>query len=57
MLQHMAEHSRGATVRVNCDLALANARLAAALAVAVADGRELRAASKELDPAVGRGAS
>jgi pseudouridylate synthase len=31
-LRHMAEHSRGATVRVNCDLALANARLAAALA-------------------------
>jgi pseudouridine-5'-phosphate glycosidase len=57
MLQHMAEHSRGATVRVNCDLALANARLAAALAVAVADGRELQAASKELDPAVGRRAS
>jgi pseudouridylate synthase len=56
MLQHMAEHSRGATVRVNCDLALANARLAAALAVAVADGRE-QMASKELDPAVGHGAS
>jgi pseudouridine-5'-phosphate glycosidase len=36
MLQHMAEHSRGATVRVNCDLALANARLAAELAVAMA---------------------
>ncbi|MGH6899311.1 MAG: pseudouridine-5'-phosphate glycosidase [Geminicoccaceae bacterium] len=39
-LQHMAEHSRGATVRVNCDLALANARLAAALAAALADGPE-----------------
>jgi pseudouridylate synthase len=38
MLQHMAEHSRGATVRVNCDLALANARLAAELAVALAAG-------------------
>jgi pseudouridylate synthase len=34
MLRHMAEHSRGATVRVNCDLAIANARLAAALASA-----------------------
>lgn len=36
MLQHMAEHSQGATVRVNCALAVANARLAAELAVAVA---------------------
>jgi pseudouridylate synthase len=57
MLHHMAEQSRGATVQLNCDLALANVRLAAALAVALADGRDLRAASKELDPAVGRGAS
>ena len=32
MLQHMAEHSQGATVRVNCALAVANARLAAELA-------------------------
>jgi pseudouridine-5'-phosphate glycosidase len=32
MLQHMAEHSQGATVRVNCALALANAGLAAELA-------------------------
>ena len=32
MLQHMAEHSQGATVRVNCALVLANARLAGALA-------------------------
>jgi pseudouridine-5'-phosphate glycosidase len=32
MLRHMAEQSNGATVRVNCDLAVANARLAAALA-------------------------
>lgn len=39
MLRHMAEDSRGATVRVNCDLALANVRLAAALAVAVAEQR------------------
>jgi pseudouridine-5'-phosphate glycosidase len=37
MLHHMAEHSRGATVRVNCDLALANARLAAALAAALGE--------------------
>jgi pseudouridine-5'-phosphate glycosidase len=57
MLQHMAEQSRGVTVRVNCDLVLANVRLAAALAVAVADGRDVQAASKELDPAAGRGAS
>ena len=28
MLRHMAEHSQGATVRVNCALAIANARLA-----------------------------
>jgi pseudouridine-5'-phosphate glycosidase len=34
MLQHMAEHSQGATVRVNCALVLANARLAGALAAA-----------------------
>ena len=32
MLQHMAEHSQGATVHVNCALAVANARLAAELA-------------------------
>jgi len=44
MLGHMAEHSRGATVQVNCDLALANARLAAALAVALADGHGSAAA-------------
>ena len=37
MLRHMAEHSRGATVRVNCDLALANARLGAKLAAALAN--------------------
>jgi len=36
MLQHMAEHSQGATVRVNCALAVANARLAAELAVLAA---------------------
>jgi pseudouridine-5'-phosphate glycosidase len=36
MLQHMAEHSQGATVRVNCALAVANARLAAELAGFVA---------------------
>jgi pseudouridylate synthase len=36
MLQHMAEHSQGATVRVNCALAVANARLAAELAVLTA---------------------
>jgi pseudouridylate synthase len=35
MLQHMAEHSQGATVRVNCALVLANARLAGALAAAL----------------------
>jgi pseudouridine-5'-phosphate glycosidase len=39
MLQHMAEHSQGATVRVNCALAVANARLAAELA-AMAAGAE-----------------
>lgn len=49
MLQHMAEHSRGATVRVNCALAIANAQLAAALAVAAADGNPV-SMSKELDP-------
>ena len=38
MLEHMAEYSQGATVRVNCALAVANARLAAELAV-VAAGR------------------
>jgi pseudouridine-5'-phosphate glycosidase len=32
MLHHMAEHSQGATVHVNCALAVANARLAAELA-------------------------
>jgi pseudouridylate synthase len=36
MLQHMAEHSQGATVRVNCALAAANARLAAELAALAA---------------------
>jgi pseudouridylate synthase len=36
MLQHMAEHSQGATVRVNCALAVANARLAAELAALTA---------------------
>jgi pseudouridine-5'-phosphate glycosidase len=36
MLQHMAEYSQGATVRVNCALAVANARLAAELAVLTA---------------------
>jgi pseudouridine-5'-phosphate glycosidase len=36
MLQHMAEHSQGATVRVNCALAVANAGLAAELAVLTA---------------------
>jgi pseudouridine-5'-phosphate glycosidase len=35
MLQHMAEHSQGATVRVNCALVLTNARLAGALAAAL----------------------
>jgi pseudouridylate synthase len=39
MLEHMAEHSQGATVRVNCALAVANARLAAELA-ALAAGTE-----------------
>jgi pseudouridine-5'-phosphate glycosidase len=39
MLQHMAEHSGGATVRVNCALVLANARLAAALAAALCRDR------------------
>jgi pseudouridine-5'-phosphate glycosidase len=35
MLQHMAEHSQGATVRVNSALAVTNARLAADLAALV----------------------
>ena len=35
MLQHMAQHSQGATVRVNCALVVANARLAGALAAAL----------------------
>jgi pseudouridine-5'-phosphate glycosidase len=39
MLQHMAEHSQGATVRVNCALAVANARLAAELAALAARAR------------------
>ena len=39
MLQHMAEHSQGATVRVNCALAVANARLAAELAALAAASR------------------
>ena len=39
MLQHMAEHSDGATVRVNCALAVANARLAAELAALAAASR------------------
>jgi pseudouridylate synthase len=39
MLQHMAEHSQGATVRVNCALVLANASLAGALAAALASNR------------------
>jgi hypothetical protein len=42
----MAEHSRGATVRVNCDLVLANARLAAALAAALGGDREPARASE-----------
>jgi pseudouridine-5'-phosphate glycosidase len=46
MLRHMAEHSRGATVRVNCDLVLANARLAAALAAALGGDREPARASE-----------
>jgi pseudouridylate synthase len=41
MLQHMAEHSQGATVRVNCALAVANARLAAELAALAAASRSL----------------
>jgi pseudouridylate synthase len=57
MLHHMAEHSRGATVRVNCDLALANARLAAALAAALAEGVGRSDASKVLDPVVRHDAS
>ncbi len=36
MLQHMAERSEGATVRVNCALAVSNAGLAGALAAALA---------------------
>ena len=36
MLQHMAERSQGATVRVNCALAVSNAGLAATLAAALA---------------------
>jgi pseudouridine-5'-phosphate glycosidase len=39
MLQHMAERSQGATVTVNCALAVSNAALAGALAAALA-GRE-----------------
>ena len=39
MLQHMAEHSQGATVRVNCALVLANARLAGALAATLCGDR------------------
>jgi pseudouridine-5'-phosphate glycosidase len=39
MLQHMAEHSQGATVRVNCALVLANARLGGALAAALCGNR------------------
>ena len=39
MLQHMAEHSQGATVRVNCALVLANARLGSALAAALCGDR------------------
>jgi pseudouridine-5'-phosphate glycosidase len=53
MLQHMAEHSQGATVRVNCDLAVANARLAGALA----GGAESASAAKELDRPLGQEAS
>jgi pseudouridylate synthase len=37
MLQHMAEQSQGATIRVNSALAVANAQLAAALAVALSE--------------------
>jgi pseudouridine-5'-phosphate glycosidase len=36
MLQHMAERSQGATVRVNCALAVSNAGLAGALAATLA---------------------
>jgi len=36
LLRHMAEHSGGATVEVNCALALANAQLAGQLAAALA---------------------
>ena len=39
MLRHMAERSGGATVEVNCALALANAGLAGRLAAALARGR------------------
>ena len=39
MLRHMAEHSQGATVRVNRALATANARLAGELAAALATAR------------------
>jgi pseudouridylate synthase len=39
MLQHMAEHSQGATVRANCALVLANARLAGALAAQLSASR------------------
>jgi pseudouridine-5'-phosphate glycosidase len=53
MLQHMAEHSQGVTVRVNCDLAVANARLAGALA----GGAESASAAKELDRPLGQEAS
>jgi pseudouridine-5'-phosphate glycosidase len=41
MLQHMAEHSQGLTVRANCALVLANARLAGTLAAALRDDRTL----------------
>ncbi len=39
MLSHMAEHSRGATVRINTALVLANARLAGEVAAALATSR------------------
>ena len=43
MLRHMAQASAGDTVRVNQALVLANARLAAELAVALARGAQDRA--------------
>jgi pseudouridine-5'-phosphate glycosidase len=52
MLRHMAETSGGATVDVNCALALANADLAGRLAAALAERRADRAAGptrKHLD--------